>query len=216
MAPGINRLLHHFVAASRGEVRVDECKCLARGDRDVGTYYSQMPSAEGELNGVQPFANALGIAGLTDDEERAVGTQTGGIVDELLLGEPKVPYVVQHAQHIGAVAGASSHACLCGNVLPEVCMDAWQGGEVGLQQLVSTNHEVALLVALNGDVADLQVAIDGGRITLVHHVEFKGISKRYGVEDGLQVMVSVTAALYDVESKVYLGIRESNHDIIEE
>ena len=80
-----------------------------------------------------------------------------------------------------------------------------------LQQIVGPHHEVALLVALDGNVCHFQVAVVGRWKCLIHLLHLKGIFQRNGIEDGFQIVVTVGTLLYDVEPQVDLGYWECYH-----
>jgi len=88
---------------------------------------------------------------------------------------------------------------------------ARKGREVLLQQVVGTHHEILLLIAVDDDVRHLQVTVYGRRKLLVHRKHLKGVADRDGIEDGLQVVVTVWTALNDVKSEVDLADRMSYH-----
>ena len=77
-----------------------------------------------------------------------------------------------------------------------------QGREVMLQEVVGTHHEVTLLIAVNMDVRHLQVTVDSRRKLFIHFEHLKGVADGYGVEDGLEVVVTVWASLNDVKPQV--------------
>jgi hypothetical protein len=88
---------------------------------------------------------------------------------------------------------------------------AREGREVLLQQVVGTYYEILLFIAVNHDVRHLQVTVYGRRKLLVHRKHLKGVADRDGIEDGLQVVVTVWTALNDVKSEVDLADRMSYH-----
>jgi hypothetical protein len=83
-----------------------------------------------------------------------------------------------------------------------MCVHARQVWEIGLQQIISPYHEVTLLVALDVDVGDLEVAIYGTGELLVHGEHLEGIADGDRIEHGFEIVVTVGATLYDVETKI--------------
>ena len=140
---------------------LDERKGLACGHWDIGTYQREIPSLKVEIDGLKLLANTLGIARAIENEESTVGTQTGCIVDHLLIGKTEIKHLVEQGDHKAAIAAATTHTSLCGYALIEMGVDARQSREVGLQQIVGTHHKIALLVAFDIDISNLQVAING-------------------------------------------------------
>jgi hypothetical protein len=83
-----------------------------------------------------------------------------------------------------------------------MCVHARQVWEIGLEQMISPYHEVTLFVALNVDVSYLEVAIYGTGELLVHGEHLEGIADGDGIEHGFEIVVTVGATLYDVETKI--------------
>ena len=154
VAPRLDGLHDDVAAALRGTMGTDEGEGLLGGDGDVGTDDADVVVAEVEGDGLQTLADALGIGWLREDEEGAVGTQTGSILLHLRGGEAELELLVEEPYHVGAVAGAAAHAGLCGYGLVETDADGRQRGEVVLQEVVGADDEVALGVALDGDAGD--------------------------------------------------------------
>ena len=82
---------------------------------------------------------------------------------------------VEQGYHKAAIAGAASHTCLRRDAFIEVCVYAWKGGEVLLEQLVGPDHKILLFVAFDIDVGDFQV----------HWEHFESVGDGYGIEHGL-------------------------------
>jgi hypothetical protein len=77
-----------------------------------------------------------------------------------------------------------------------------QGREVLFQEVISTNHKILLLVAVDVDVGNLQVAIHWRREILIHREDFECIKDRHGIEYSLEVVIAIGPTFYDIESEV--------------
>ena len=208
--PGVYGLSDDVAAVLLWEVGTDAGEGLAGGNGNVGADDGDVPAAEVEVDVFELFANAFGVAGAALDEEGAVGAEPGGIGHHLLLGEMECEQVVEQAYHVGAVAGAAAHAGLGGDGLIEMGVAAGQVGMVGLQGVVGTDDEVALLVA-SVEVTYFEVAVGGGGERGVHGDDLEGVAEGDGIEDGLEVVVAVGALFHYVQSQVYLRNGECNH-----
>ena len=202
LAPRLYGLADDVVATFGGLRGGDEREGFLRRHRDVGTDYGDMVARQVEVYGLQPLADAFGVGGSAEDEEGAVGAKAGSIAYHLVVAEPQGEHLVQQADGVGAVAGATPHARLCGYALEEVGVDAWHLLKVLLQQVVGAHDEVALLVALDADIRDLDVAVDGRRELRVHDGEFQCVADGHGVKHGFKVVVSVRTPLYHVQPQV--------------
>ena len=79
------------------------------------------------------------------------------------------------------------------------------------KQLVGLRNQVVLLIAINGVARNLQITGILGREVLVHILNLERIGQRNRVEHGLNIVVTILACGYDVESKIYLGAWKCYH-----
>ena len=87
--------------------------------------------------------------------------------------------------------------------------------EVLCQQVVGFHHEVAVIVAVDGNPRCLDVARAFAGEVVVHLVYREGIVERDGVEHGFQIVVSVRAFRHHVESKVDFCAGKYCHILLE-
>jgi hypothetical protein len=74
--------------------------------------------------------------------------------------------------------------------------------EVFLQQVIGPHDKIPLFVTVDMYIGNLQVAIHIRRKRRVHRIHFKCIGNRYGIEDGLKIVITIGALLYDIESQI--------------
>ena len=84
-------------------------------------------------------------------------------------------------------------------------------GEILFQQLVGADYKILLLVALDGDIGHLQVAVDSRGELRIHLKHLKGILDTDGVEHGLEIVVAVGSLFNYVEPKVDFRDGKCNH-----
>ena len=130
--------------------------------------------------------------------------QTGCIVDHLLVCETEIEHLVEQCDHKTTVAAATTHTGLCRYALVEMGMDTGQSGEVGLEQIIYADHQIALFVAIDGDIGYLQVAVVLGRKLWVHRVQLECILDLHGIEHRLEVVITVGAFLDYIKTEIDL------------
>jgi hypothetical protein len=64
--------------------------------------------------------------------------------------------------------------------------------------MIGLHHQILLLIALDMEVGDFQVAIDIRRELRIHRKYLQCITDRYWIEHGLKVVITIGAFLYDI------------------
>ena len=80
-----------------------------------------------------------------------------------------------------------------------------------LQQVVGTHHQVALLVAVDMDVRHLQVAIVLRGELGAHLLHIECIEQGHGEEHRLQVVITISTLLDNVQTEIDLCYRKCYH-----
>ena len=98
------------------------------GGGDVGVGVDEDVVLLGDGDGLQLFADAACEGGLSVDEKGDICTEGGGDGYQLLLGEVKLPEVVEHDEYGGGVGAAAAEPAAHGDgfVQPDVCAE-WGG-----------------------------------------------------------------------------------------
>ena len=161
LAPRLNGLEDDVAAVLHGFPWLNQRKSFFRRHGNVGAYHGDVVVREVQLYGLQPLTDAFGVGRPAEDEERTVGTQPCGVVCHPGVIESQGEHLVQQTDGVGAVAGAAAHAGLGRYGLVQMGVYAGHLSEVLLQQLVGSDDEVLLLVALDADIRHLDVAVGG-------------------------------------------------------
>ena len=162
------------------------------------------------LNRFQLVADAGGVGRAVLDEEGAVGTEACGAAFEVGGAETEGEHVVEHPQGEGGVAAAATEAGTEGNMLLQADVDGGNG-ELVVEETPGTDAEVVLGGVVEGDAGRGQARRTRratrrsvclgqlGDLQLVAEV-------RDREEEGLQVVVAVGSAAYDMQAEVNLAV----------
>ena len=162
------------------------------------------------LNRFQLVADAGGVGRAVLDEEGAVGAEAGGAAFEVGGAESEGEHVVEHAQREGGVAAAAAEAGAEGDVLLQADVDGGNA-ELVVEETPGTDAEVVLGGVVEGD-AGLGHARLGRRATRRSGCggqlgDFQLVAEvGDGEEEGLEVVVAVGTAAYDMQAEVNLAV----------
>ena len=108
-----------FAAAARRLLWPYPRESLFGADADRGLHHDYPILVEIESDGLHHVADACSETGFRLDEEGAVGSEPCGDFFHPACRKSHAEHAVERRQRIGTVSRPSSHASLCGNVLPE-------------------------------------------------------------------------------------------------
>ena len=159
-----------------------------------------------EADGGEDVADACGIDRAAGDEECAVGAQPRGESLQPAVVQPQTAQVIDRLEHRRGVRRASAEAGTRGDELHQLDAQRWQV-KLLLQEAVGAHGEVLFVRAAvgRGVALEAETRRRGGYLDYVADVD--------GIEDGLDVVVSVLAPGHYVEPDVNLGIGEYYHSL---
>lgn len=146
------------------------------------------------------ITNAFGVAGGVVDEKRAVGSQRADESGELGFGQAEAEQLIECQCGMGSVTTASAQARAKGDILAETDMHIGDLREVRLHQTIALNYQIVSHIAVNSYPLLLEKElVRGGYLQVI-------VETIDGIEDGLQVMVTVRALADDTKSEVYFAV----------
>lgn len=210
VAPLLGGAENLLVERDGGLGGLDVPECLARGDEDGGLDHNDVVAAQREVDRGEDVADACGIDGLVADEDGAVGPQRGGVGFEPVVIDAEGEHAVEHREHEGRIGRAAAEPCARRDVLVEPHL---HGGKVVLllQQTIGFRHQIVVGVSFKRVAQQMEDAV-GGRVAVWPRNDLQRVAQGDGEEHGVEVVVAVGAAAGDLETEVYLGVREQYHD----
>ncbi len=157
-----------------------------------------MPAVEPHCDGRKLVSYPFGEEWFVGDKKGAICTQWRKEVLHLLLRQAESEFRVEEFQHVGRVAAAATQTGPDGNVLPKHHVQ-WRDG-IELSQLTyHAHHQIIFSRPIHGHALELQ------RVVL-RRSYLQRVGQRYGIENCFYVVISILAALHDIEAEVDFAI----------
>ena len=182
------------------------------GDEDVGFDKHEDFAREVEVYGVEHVAYACCKHWGVFDEEGAIGTETGAIVFHLAVGKSEGETFVYRLYGEGCICRTASETRTCGYVFVEYETDGREV-EILFQQVECTDNQIVVGGAVEDCTCDFESVAAFGCVG-IYLLDVDGILKVYGIEDCLEVVVTVRAFRYDIQPYVDFCVWIYNHGIV--